>query len=70
MAIKLDFSCQQMKINRGDFSYYQFISGFYFTIFSRLVAFGFILGVFDESSGKSADMISSVWLAVLENFWS
>ena len=49
-----------MKINRGDFSYYQFISGFYFTIYSRLVAFGFILGVFDESSGKSADMISSV----------
>ena len=59
-----------MKINRGDFSYDQFISGFYFTICSRLVAFGFVLGVFDDSSGKSADMISSAWLAVSENFWS
>jgi len=31
-----------MKINRGDFGYDQFMSEFYFAIYSRLVAFGFL----------------------------
>jgi len=31
-----------MKINRGDFGYDQFMSEFYFAIYSRLVAFSFL----------------------------